>query len=134
MSESWNDDELRGTIKFEDVELIEITDEPDDLLEAVAQGATAENYFQSMTTNEVMRWESTPPLGSWNPMRAQRAPFDEVTAVRRKPETDAESHWVDIHAIVGRDGELRLPERLAQRLREGTVVEVRVAAWAVADG
>ena len=133
MSGSWTESDLRGTIPFEDIELIEITDEPADLLDEVIDGSAVRSYVPGLAKQDDPRWEATPPLGSWNPSRKDPAPFDEVTAVRAAPDNDGEAHWVDIHAVVGRDGELRLPERLARRMREGTVVEVRVAAWAVVD-
>lgn len=146
-------DELRETLQFEDVELIELDEDPEDLLAglpdnpSVGLEATVARPFprgnvHQAPTRALQGWDVVPPPSISRPEAAARAsaparevaprPHEEITAVRKKPDTDG-AHWIDLHAVVGADGVLRLPEDVARRLNPGAIVEIRLAAWAVEE-
>jgi len=143
MSGTWRQDELRGTIPFEEIELIEIVDfESNDLLEALPDepaimleltvARVPHPLRQEVPTVAQAGWELTPPLGSLQSRANRRPVHDEVTAVRPAPQGQ-EQHWVDLHAIVDGEGRLELPARISTKLPAGAVIEIRVASWALPD-
>jgi hypothetical protein len=144
----WTEDDLRTTIPFEEIEVLasEDSEAPEDLLDELPSHTDRIGDLEPQsgpreltpTTGSRKNWQVTPPLEESSESSTRtRQVHDEVTAVTRNPlqtrQSSEESYWVDVHAVVDEDGRLSLPPRLARRLEQGAVVELRIAQWALSD-
>jgi hypothetical protein len=148
MSGIWTEDDLRSTIPFEEIEVLESeADTPDDLLDELPHdrepieemeptvARLPHQISEERPTRRQANWDLTPPLSTAEHRTPTRARVhDEVTAVRTNPlRSREERYWVDAHAVVDREGKLTLSPRVARQLPEGAVVEIRIARWALEE-
>ena len=126
MSRMSTEDELRNTLPFG-------TPAPAAQRE-ITVARLPQAVAQEKATVSRPGWDLTPPLRTVaTPRPKPPKVYEEVTAVGQDPRRSESAAWIDVHAVVDAEGRLKLPERVARDLREGTVVELRLARWAVAD-
>ena len=141
MSGIWTEDDLRSTIPFEEIDVDDTDVGPttSDLLSGLPENPSIETeravarIVGERPTRTKESWEVIPAQGTVRQPDHPARVYDEVTAVREDPRRRENRQWVDVHAVVGDDGELKLPMRLARRLPKGSVVEVRIASWVLPD-
>ncbi len=107
MADDSDDEKLRGTIPFEDVEIL--TDgefDPDDLLEFVDDGGDVA--------------EATDPF---LPAMTRQHPVPDELLWRSRQNDQS---WVKSYAVVGRNGVLRVKADLFDFLEPGERVEIRL--------
>ena len=140
MSGIWTEEDLRTTVPFEEIDIDSMDDasSTSDLLAALPDDPPIEtepttDRLTSVETYDYARRNVTPPYQRVNARNDPARVYDEITAVRENPLRREERQWLDVHAVVDEQGRLQLPPRMARRLAAGSVVEIRVASWALPD-
>jgi hypothetical protein len=140
MSGIWTEEDLRTTIQFEEIDVDDTGVGPttSDLLSALPDDPAIETEERdrrlhpgraSAPTISQENWDMMPAHERLKPERV----YEEVTAVREDPRRVEKTQWIDVHAVVDRNGRLTLPGKLAERLAPGSVVEIRIGRWALPE-